>query len=226
MSLILCDVTMYINIAYFLFVPLLIIYELIELLCCVPDEYFDIVQLAMRIKSFRDGKEDWDQYTERLEHFFAANGITEAEKKRSVFLTVIGTKAYKQLHGLISPMKPGETNYKAAMKKHYRPAALEIVQQFQFNSHFWRTGESVSTYVAELWGLAEFCNFGDTLELMLCDRLVCGINDETTQRLLLTESKLTYKKALEIATSQETAPKMFKHLEGFMVYTVAWEHLA
>ena len=41
-DIILCDVTMYINIAYFLFVPLLIIYELIELLCRVPVEYFDI----------------------------------------------------------------------------------------------------------------------------------------------------------------------------------------
>ena len=43
-DVILRDVTMYINIAHFLFVPLLIIYELIELLCCVPVEYFEIVQ--------------------------------------------------------------------------------------------------------------------------------------------------------------------------------------
>ena len=40
-----------------------------------------------RIEEFRDDKEDWVQYGERLEHFFAANGITEAEKKRSVFLS-------------------------------------------------------------------------------------------------------------------------------------------
>ena len=38
-----------------------------------------------RIEEFRDEKEDWDQYAERLEHFFAANGITEAEKKRFCF---------------------------------------------------------------------------------------------------------------------------------------------
>ena len=39
----------------------------------------------------------------------------------------------------------------------------------------------MSTYVAELRALAEFCNFGKMLELILHDRLVCGINDETTQ---------------------------------------------
>ena len=46
---------------------------------------------------------------------------------------------------------------------------------------------------------------------MLCDRLVCGINNE---RLLLAESKLTFKKALEIATSQETASKNVQTLRG------------
>ena len=64
-----------------------------------------------RMEEFCDEKEDRDQYAERLEHFFTANGITEAEKKHSMFLTAIGTKAYKQLWSLISPAKPGETSY-------------------------------------------------------------------------------------------------------------------
>ena len=85
-------------------------------------------------------------------------------------------------------MKPGETSYNdltAAMQKHYIPAPSEIRSvTFQFNSSFRRPGESVSTYVAELQALAEFCNFGETLKLKLCNRLVCGMNNETTQRLL------------------------------------------
>ena len=48
---------------------------------------------VVTIEEFRKDKEDWDQYTERLDHFFAANGITGADKKRSVFLTAIGAKA-------------------------------------------------------------------------------------------------------------------------------------
>ena len=104
-----------------------------------------------RIEEFREDREDWDQYAERLDHFFSANGITDAAKKRSVFLTVIGAKAYKQLRSLISPAKPGETNYEdliAAMKKHFTPAPSEIMQRFKFNSRFRRPGESVSSYVA------------------------------------------------------------------------------
>ena len=170
-----------------------------------------------RIEEFREDKEEWSQYAERLGHFFAANGITSNDKKRSVFLTVIGARAYKQLRSLIAPAKPGETDFATlsdAMKDHYTPPPSEIVQRFRFNSRFRKPGESVSTYVAELRALAEYCNFGDTLSLMLRDRLVCGINDENTQRLLLAEKELTYDKALEIARSQETAVQNVQTLRG------------
>ena len=170
-----------------------------------------------RIEEFREEKEEWTQYAERLEHFFAANGITNNDKKRSVFLTVIGAKAYRQLRSLIAPVKPGEADFATlseAMKNHYATAPSEIVQRFRFNSRFRRPDESVSTYVAELRALAEFCNFGDSLSLMIRDRLVCGINDENTQRLLLAEKELTYDKALEIARSQEAAAQNVQALRG------------
>ena len=42
--------------------------------------------LLGRIEEFDGTKEtDWQQYVERLLHFFTANGITEADKKKAVF---------------------------------------------------------------------------------------------------------------------------------------------
>jgi len=55
--------------------------------------------------------------------------------------------------------------------------------------------------------LAEFCSFDVSLDDTLRDHIVCGINDEQLQRQLLGESKLTLKKAIEIALSYETAIK-------------------
>ena len=46
-----------------------------------------------KISEFVPSKEDWTQYIERLEHFFVANEIDSAEKKRAVLLTVIGATA-------------------------------------------------------------------------------------------------------------------------------------
>ena len=47
-------------------------------------------------------------------------------------------------------------------------------------------------------------DFQNTLEEMLRDRLVCGINDEQIQRRLLVESSLDFKKTMKLATSMET----------------------
>ena len=43
-----------------------------------------------KIEQFDAELEEWPQYVERLQFFFAANGIEDAGKKRSVFLSVVG----------------------------------------------------------------------------------------------------------------------------------------
>ena len=72
----------------------------------------------------------------------------------------------------------------------------------------------MSDYVAALRKLTEFCEFGETLEDMLRDRLVYGINDGRVQHLLLAESKLTFEKALEIAQAMELADRDAKDLQA------------
>ena len=81
------------------------------------------------------------------------------------------------------------------------------MQRFKFNTRTRKVAESVATYVAELKSLGEHCEFGDKLNEMVRDRLVCGVNDIRIQNRLLRESKLTYDKALELAQSVEVAAK-------------------
>ena len=123
---------------------------------------------------------------------------------------MIGPAAFKLLRNIIAPAKSDEKDYEAlvqAVKQHHSSIPSEIVQYFKFNSSFRQPGESVSTFVSELRSLAEFCNFRSTLDDMLLGRLVCGINDDNIQRWLLSEDKLSFKRALEVAQVQETATK-------------------
>ena len=55
--------------------------------------------------------------------------------------------------------------------------------------------------------LSEHYDFQNTLEEMLRDRLVCGVNDEQIQRMLLAESSFEFKKAMKLAISMETPLK-------------------
>ena len=57
----------------------------------------------------------------------------------------------------------------------------------------------MATFVAELRRLTEYCDFGTSLEDMLHDRLVCGVNDDRIQRKLLSEPNLTFARAFKLA---------------------------
>ena len=113
--------------------------------------------LLGKIDEFDKTKEEWTQYVERMDHFFAANDITEASKKKLVLLSVIGPSTYALLRNLVSPAKPGDKTYDelvSVLKEHYNLTPSEKVQRSRFNSQFRKLGESVSTFVAELRSLA------------------------------------------------------------------------
>lgn len=103
-----------------------------------------------------------------------------AEKKHTVFLTVVGAATYKLLRSLLAPVKPGEKPFNDLVTKlneHYNPAPSLIIQRYRFHSRSRAPGEFVAMFVAQLRSLSEHCKFDTVLEDMLCDRIVCGIND-------------------------------------------------
>ena len=161
-----------------------------------------------QVGEFDPAKEEWTHYVERVEHFFTANGVTNDGKKAALLLTPIGPTAYKLLRNLVAPAKLEEKSFKdlvEIMRQHQSPTPSEIVQRYRFNSRFRREGESIATFLSELRALAEFCNFGPSLDDMLRDRLVCGVEDPPIQRRLLAEERLTFERAASIALAMETA---------------------
>ena len=65
-------------------------------------------------------------------------------------------------------------------------------------------------YVAVPKGLREHYGYGNQLNDMAHDRLVCSIGDVCIQYRLLQETELTYKKAYEIAQAMEVATKVLR----------------
>ena len=105
-----------------------------------------------------------------MEYYFQANKITEGDTKRAILISAMGEKAYKLLRSLISPAKLNDKSFGQlveAMRGHLCPPPSEIVQCHKFNSRMQQDGESVAVYVSELKALAQYCNFGETLEVML-----------------------------------------------------------
>ena len=152
---------------------------------------------------------------EQLDHFFDTNEIVDVGKKKSVFWAVVGPTTYALLRSLVSPARPGDKTFAelvAALKEHFKPTPSETVQCSKFHTRVRKPGESVADFVAELRSLAEFCNFGASLNDMLRDRIVCGINSSKIQQRLLAEKDLTLEKAVNLAQGMETATKNVQEL--------------
>ena len=67
-------------------------------------------------------------YTERLEHYFTANKITDAGKKQAVLLSSRAAKTYKLIRNLASSGKPTDKAFDYCLPLQIRQPR-EIIQQ-------------------------------------------------------------------------------------------------
>ena len=164
-----------------------------------------------KLCDYDSNKEDWQSYVERLELFFTAYDVADVQKKRTILLTSRGIETYRLFKGLTAPAKPvGKTFDELVnlMTNHENPKRNPIAERFQFNMRCRKTGESVSQYMAELRRLSQYCKYGDSLDSMLREHLVCGINHDHTQQSLLSEgANISLQKAMDISLSLESAIK-------------------
>ena len=113
------------------------------------------------------------------------------KEEHCILLTLIWA-TYKLLCSLVAPSKPDEKTYQEliqALTAHFSPTPSPIVQiqvWFLLPSAGW----VYCCFVLQLCSLSENCGFGDTLEDMLRDRLVCGICNNAIQKRHLADSIL------------------------------------
>ena len=161
------------------------------------------------LDQFDTNIEPWESYYERFEQYVIVNKLDDGDLVPCL-LSVVGPKTYSLLRTLVAPAKPKDksiADIKKVLNDHLSPQPLTIAERFRFYKRDQKSNESVIDYAAEIQRLAERCNFGTFLDEALRDKLVCGINGEHIQKRLLTESELSFKKALNMATSMETAAK-------------------
>ena len=131
------------------------------------------------VGEFDQSREQWPSYTERMVQYLMANDVKEDAKQKAILLSICGPNMYQLIRNLVAPRKPTELKFKefvARVQEHFCPRPLVIVEHFNFHSQFQNEGENVADYIAEL-RLSQHSKFGNTLEDMLRDRLVCSLKD-------------------------------------------------
>lgn len=145
------------------------------------------------------------------------NGVPES-KKLKLFLNVLGVEAYEELKKIVVPHLPSEKSFediKELLEAHFSPAHSVIAERCKFNRRMQTEHEGVKDFITELKHLARDCNFGTFLNDALRDRLVAGLRDEETQRVLFAQAGLTFELACKMALEKELAAQQAKQMHQF-----------
>ena len=148
-------------------------------------------------------------YLERAQLYFTANTVPR-DKQVAILLSSIGACTYSLLVAPDAPSSKSLAEISTILRGHFESKRVVIAERFHFHKRDQAVGETISEFDAALRKLATHCKFG---EEALRDRFVCGLRHEAIQRRFLSETDLTYAKAMEIAQGMEAADRHSKSLK-------------
>ena len=160
-----------------------------------------------KLPEFRpDNGDSMSTFVEILDAWLELNEVTE--KRNLVLISALDTGTYDVLRNIVSPRKPTEMEYSdlvKALEGHFNPTPITVGERFKFWKRDQKDGESVKDYALELRKLSRCCEFGQFLDEALRDKLVCGLKNESFQKRLLSEPKMDFAQALNLAQALEQA---------------------
>ena len=105
------------------------------------------------ITPFDPDNDEWTEYIERLQFYFAANNIRDGAKQKAILLSNCGASTFRLLRSIVLPDALVDVTFTVLvekMKEHWEPKPSVIVQHFQFNSRQRAPNETVAKYMAAL----------------------------------------------------------------------------
>lgn len=178
-----------------------------------------------QLQEFKINVDRWPTYVSRLRAWFAIHDVKPAEYSKYL-VAVVGTEPLDLMIDLCFPEKPENTDFDSLVKLievHLAPKRSVIAERMIFRSYKQTESQSITEYLAHLKKLSKTCVFTTTeiLKENLRDQFVFGLkSDKITQRLL-TETELTFDRAVELALSLEAAVRDSQETAGAVSITSA-----
>ncbi|XP_077519785.1 uncharacterized protein LOC144129492 [Amblyomma americanum] len=129
-----------------------------------------------QLPEYDDQSDNWKAYITKVEAYFEATGVSDSGKKRALLVAALSTRTVQVLSGQVAPRKPNSLTYEEAVKvldAYFDPKRHEITESYRFFNRCQLEDEPIQQFIVEV-RIADGCNFGDMLDRMLRDRIVCG----------------------------------------------------
>ena len=137
----------------------------------------------------------WTKWKKRFEYFLKASGITNNSHKRALLLHIAG----RDTQDLFETLTDTGTEYQHALNKldeHFSIKNNIPFARSVFHSTMQHKGESIEQFVTRLIKLTLYCEYRDSTEKQIRDRVIATCNSTKLRKKLLAESDLTLEKVL------------------------------
>ena len=146
--------------------------------------------------------DNWPRWICRFERFRQASGL-QSKSEESQINTLIYTIRDQADNILLSfRLSNEDKKYDVVVGKfqgHFVKQRNVIFERMKFNQRIQQEGESVESFITELYALSETCNYRELTNEMIRDRIVVGIQDNAVAERLQIDPELTLDKAISIA---------------------------
>lgn len=134
------------------------------------------------------------------------NGLIPHNRRRALFLSYVGHRAYEALRSDCLPHMPNHFSIQqltALLKVRYEPPGMTTTSRFTFQGRNQRQDESAAEYIAQLQLLAARCDFGMYYFDAMRDKLVSGIRSNECRIKLLAIPDLTFDRAKDFVIQDD-----------------------
>ena len=89
---------------------------------------------------------------------------------------------------------------KIAINKYFEVRRNVIVERVKFNKRVDQTGESINSFIQDLYRIADGCEYGTLKNELIHDRIIVGVLDDAlNSEKLQTKTKLTLEEAVKLS---------------------------
>ncbi|GBM18819.1 hypothetical protein AVEN_203097-1 [Araneus ventricosus] len=152
--------------------------------------------------------EKWNFFKVNWKNYSVVTELNEKDEKiKAALLFIIGRDTIRiHQHLDISPEERKDSSVIIeALSKYFKPAINVIYERSILNAAVQEDDESIEQYICRLRKLTSTCNYQNMLEELIRDRFLLSIQDLNNNKQLISDSKLTLQKAVDICKINESA---------------------
>lgn len=162
--------------------------------------------------------EEWEKWIRRFERFRVASGLASRaqEVQVSTLIYSMGDQADDVLRSLALSEEDRKSYavVKSTFDNYFGQRRNVIFERAKFNRRRQDEGESVETFITDLFSLAEHCGYGSLHDEMIRDRIVVGIRNNGLSERLQLDPRLTLESAIAQVRQSEAVKQQQPLLRG------------